>query len=192
MTDGYSATVILHTQRLDLVPGTIPLVDAALAGRAELGEALGATVPASWPPEFLDDAAFAWIRGKLAEPETSDPAWWMYFVVARDPDGSVLVGTGGYKGAPDATGTVEIGYGIVADRRRRGLASEIANALIAQAFADPRVRRVIAETLPELEGSLGVLRVCGFLPTDGASEPGTLRFELLRDAWARRPGQPRA
>jgi RimJ/RimL family protein N-acetyltransferase len=48
------------------------------------------------------------------------------------------------------------------------------------------VRRVIAETLPEREGSIGVLRKCGFTLIDGGSEPGVIRFELDRAAYAMR------
>ncbi|HCU11539.1 MAG TPA: hypothetical protein DGB72_05365 [Gemmatimonadetes bacterium] len=44
----------------------------------------------------------------------------------------------------------------------------------------------IAETLPELEGSIGVLRKCGFTLIDGGSEPGVIRFELDRAAYAMR------
>jgi len=42
------------------------------------------------------------------------------------------------------------------------------------------VQRVIAETLPELTPSIGVLRKCGFRPVGEGSEPGVIRFELTR------------
>jgi RimJ/RimL family protein N-acetyltransferase len=46
------------------------------------------------------------------------------------------------------------------------------------------VRRVIAETLPELAGSIGVLRRCGFRLLGEGSEPGVIRFELRREEHA--------
>ena len=91
-----------------------------------------------------------------------------------------MIGSAGYKGPPTQDGTVEIGYDIVSDHRRRGYASESVRALVSRAFEQPRVRRVIAETLPELIGSIGVLRKCGFEPVGEGSEPGVIRFELTR------------
>jgi hypothetical protein len=52
--------------------------------------------------------------------------------------------------------------------------------LKAKAYCDARVERIIAETLPDLEPSIGVLRKTGFSPVDGGSEPGVVRFEHRR------------
>lgn len=105
----------------------------------------------------------------------------MYFVLLPCSSGSLtLIGTAGYKGPP-VDGVVEVGYGIVSDQRRKGYASEATNALVAHAFADERVRLIIAETLPELVGSQGVLRVCGFSAAGAGSEPGVLRYERCRE-----------
>jgi len=167
------------TARLELLPATPPTLDAALAGRGKLGAALVAQVPLSWPPEFLDDDALAFTRERLGE-DDAQADWWMYFILLREGGARVLVGSGGYKGPPSTDGTVEIGYGIVADRRLRGYASEATLGLIAHAFGWPRVTRVIGETLPALAGSIAVMRRCGMLPVGAGSEPGVIRFELTR------------
>jgi ribosomal-protein-alanine N-acetyltransferase len=73
-----------------------------------------------------------------------------------------------------------VGYGIVSDHRRRGYASEVTRGLLANAFALPGIRRAIAETLPDLLPSIGVLHACGFLLEGEGSEPGVIRFELTR------------
>jgi RimJ/RimL family protein N-acetyltransferase len=179
-----SARSIL-TERLELLPATAPTLDAALAGRMPLGAALVAQVPASWPPEFLDDDALAFTRERLGE-DDAHADWWMYFFLLREAGARVLIGSGGYKGPPAADGTVEIGYGIVGDRRLRGYASEATLGLIARAFAWPRVTRVIGETLPALTGSIAVMRRCGMQSVSGSSEPGVLRFELTRAQHAQR------
>jgi RimJ/RimL family protein N-acetyltransferase len=171
----------IPTPRLALIPATPALLRAALAGRARLADALPAIVPPSWPPEFLDDAALRFTLERLAESPAAD-GWWMYFVLRTEAGAArTLIGSGGYKGPP-ADGTVEVGYGIVSDQRRRGYATEVTRGLVARAFALPAVRRVIAETLPELTASIGVLRKCGFRPAGEGSEPGVIRFELLREA----------
>jgi ribosomal-protein-alanine N-acetyltransferase len=107
----------------------------------------------------------------------------MYFIVLpRQAAQRVLIGSTGYKGPPSAEGTVEVGYSIVSDHRRRGYASEAVRGLVRHAFGVPEVRRVIAETLPELTPSIGVLRKCGFELVGEGSEPGVIRYELARTA----------
>lgn len=175
---------MIRTERLELIPATPGTVRAALEGPEALGAGLSAFVPPTWPPEFLDEDALRWALRKLeAAPEQAE--WWFYFVLLPDEEGRrMLIGSAGYKGPPADDGTVEVGYGIVSDRRRRGYAAEAVRGLLARAFGCPEVRRVIAETFPDLVGSLGVLRACGFRPTsesEDASEPGALRFERMRD-----------
>jgi ribosomal-protein-alanine N-acetyltransferase len=79
---------------------------------------------------------------------------------------------------------VEVGYGIVRDQHRHGYASEAAGGLLARAFASPDVTRVTAETYPELVGSIGVLRRCGFRFIGEGSEPGVIRYEITRAEYA--------
>jgi RimJ/RimL family protein N-acetyltransferase len=169
---------MIHTPRLTLRPATSDLLRAALDGPSALGKALGAVIPDDWPPEYLDEAALRYTMDRLAE-RPADDGWWMYFVMRRD-DGRepTLIGSGGYKGPPDGNGEVEIGYGIVAGERRRGYGSEVARALVHHALAQPGTREVIAETLPELVGSIGVLERCGFRFAGRGSEPGVIRYRL--------------
>jgi hypothetical protein len=106
---------MIATERLELVPATLELTRAALAGQRTLAMELGAAVPASWPLEFLDPRAPEAVRG-----------------------------------------------------------------LLARAFDVPAVHHVVAETMPELIPSIGVLRKCGFRLISEGSEPGVIRFELTR------------
>ena len=81
---------------------------------------------------------------------------------------------------PSEDGTVEIGYGVVAEHQRRGYATETVRAFLAHAFVSPKVRRVIAETYPHLAPSIGVLEKCGFTFIGDGSEPGVIRYEIER------------
>jgi RimJ/RimL family protein N-acetyltransferase len=165
---------------LEIVPATEASTRAALAGAIPLGASLGATVPATWPPEYLDAVSLEYTLLRLAE-APGNAGWWLHFVVLPEPDGGrTLIGSGGYKGPPTSDGTVEVGYGIVSDRRRRGYAAETTRGLLANAFAVPAVTPAIAETLPELTPSIGVLDKCGFRLIGEGSEPGVIRFELTR------------
>lgn len=175
---------MIVTERLELVTATVGLIRAALAGPQSLGASLGAFVPPTWPPEYLDPAALAFTLERLAQ-GPDQARWWLHFVTLKGGRGErTLIGSAGYKGPPAADGTVEVGYGIVSDHRRRGYASEVVRGLLGFAFARPDVRRVIAETLPDLKPSIGVLRKCGFRLIGDGSEHGVIRFELTRAEFA--------
>jgi RimJ/RimL family protein N-acetyltransferase len=168
------------TERLELVPATRQTILAALKGSEALGASLGVTVPATWPPLYLDSPSLEFVLRQMPNGAPRS-AWWLYFIILRDTERpGTLIGSAGYKGAPSADGTVEVGYGIVSDRHRQGYASEAVRGLVSRAFIEPVVSRVIAETLPELAGSIGVLRKCGFRFLGAGSEPGVIRFELTR------------
>ncbi len=172
--------VPITTERLELVPATLDLLAADLASKEELGRALGAAVPDSWPPELYDENAVVFVIDRLRD-DPGVAGWWMRYVVLRGGGGlRVLIGSCGYKGPPDGDGTVELGYGIVAEHQRRGYATEATRGLVDHAFSHADVRRVIAETLPGHVASIGVLEKCGFRLLGEGSEPGVIRYGLDR------------
>ena len=169
---------MIVTERLELIPVTPEIARAAIAGNTALKAVLKAEVPAGWPPLYNDPASFQHVLDQLAK-GSEQSGWWLYLVVLRA--GPVLIGTVGYKGPPSSDGTVELGYGIVTEYQRKGYATEAVKGLVSHALAVPKVRRVIAETLPNLTPSIGVLKTCGFeLMESPGSEPGVVRFELTR------------
>ncbi len=172
---------MILTKRLDLIEATPETVRAAIDDHQRLGELLDANVPAGWPPELLDTSALEWTLRWLENPE-NDRSFGMYWMVLRETVASfrTLVGVAGFKGAPSEDGTVEVGYGVVAEYQRRGFATETVRAFLKHAFEFGNVRRVIAETLPGLVPSIGVLEKSGFRFIGDGSEPGVIRYELLR------------
>jgi len=172
---------VQRTARLELVPGSPELLRAELRGRDALAAVLGADVPASWPPELYDADAIGWMLARL-EQDAAYLQWGFRYFVLRDDARRVAVGAGGYKGPPGDAREVEIGYSVLPEFRRRGFAREASAALVEHAFASGRVDRVIAETLPELTPSIGVLESLGFTLVSDGSEPGVIRFALARGA----------
>ena len=150
-----------------LVRPDLALLDTAVEGDGPLAARLGVAVAPGWV-SFGD--ALAYTRDRVAE-DPGDPRWSTCFFVAEEPP--ELVGWGGFKGPPDAEGAVEIGYEIAPARRGRGLATAAAEAMVADAFADPAVHRVIAHTLPEPNASNHILRKLGFAFDGDALERGT-------------------
>ena len=86
---------------------------------------------------------------------------------------------GGFKGIPDHTGTVEIGYSIFDDFQRKGYATEATCALVDLAY-QTGAAAVIAETLPSLIASQRVLEKNGFVLIGAGSEDGVIRFRHLK------------
>jgi ribosomal-protein-alanine N-acetyltransferase len=92
--------------------------------------------------------------------QAPDP--WQLGFAAVHREAQLVIGSGGFKGPPDAEGMVEIAYGVVPSFQRRGYATEIAKALVDYALHDKRVRLLRAHTLREPNPSTKVLRKCGF------------------------------
>jgi RimJ/RimL family protein N-acetyltransferase len=172
---------MIATPRLRLVPVSIASIEAALSGPEALAAALGVAVPPTWPPDLLDRPALEFTRARLVEHPDAD-GWWFYFVLLPEAMTTTLIGVVGYTGPPDTDGIVEVGYGIVADRQRRGYATEATRALVDRAFATPAVTQVVAQTLPGLTPSIGVLEKLGFRLIGAGSEPGVIRYRLDRTA----------
>ena len=171
---------MLRTARLRLFPVTPALARADLAGPATLGEALGTAVPASWPPEHMDHQAIRWTLDQLG---AGVPGEWLYHYIVREDLGgarTVGVGTAGFTGVPDAEGTVEVGYSVVPEHRRAGVASEAVAALMERAFDVPAVERIIAHTHPGLLPSIGVLVKNGYHLVGAGTDPGVLRYAISR------------
>ena len=169
---------MIKTERLVLRPGTIPELEADLAGPAALSRALGVEVPAEWPPELYDAPAIQWTINCLREQPSQDGFGFYYFIHV-DGARPTAIGVGGFKGGP-IDGVVEIGYGVLAAFRCKGFASEAVRGLLAHAFGDDRVERVIAETLPDLTPSRRVLEKTGFTFVGDGSEEGVIRYAIER------------
>jgi RimJ/RimL family protein N-acetyltransferase len=158
-----------------LVRADVNLMSAALAGDSALAEVLGHEVAVGWATfaEALEPARDALV----ANPDGA--LWGTRLFVSGDPP--VLVGWGGFKGAPN-DGVIELGYEIAESHRGRGLATEAVRAMLVEAFADPTVTAAIAHTLPQRNASNRVLEKVGFqFDGDDAEDADTVwRFRLDR------------
>ena len=174
------------TARLRLIPASVALCDAEARGAAAVGQALGATVPASWPPPVFEPEDVARVRRQL-EADPAPGPWTLHYVLRRvesEGDLPALVGIAGYVAPPTTDGAVEIGYAIVTEFQRVGFATEAVRALLTAAFADARVRVVTATTYAHLHPSIRVLEKSGFIKRSHLPDTGLLRFECERSASA--------
>lgn len=114
------------------------------------------------------DVSPAWLA-RLRAATATDP--WEHGFAVLHRDHARVIGTIGFKGPPDADGAVEIAYGVAPAYQGQGYATEAARALLAFAFADGRVHRVLATTRPHDGPSPGVLRKCGFTLLGTVDDP---------------------
>ena len=89
---------------------------------------------------------------------------WTWVIV--DADGEI-VGECGVKAAPGPDAVVEIGYGLAAPRRGRGLGSRAVRALVGWLAERPDVRAIEAETDAANVASQRVLERAGFVRAGG-------------------------
>jgi RimJ/RimL family protein N-acetyltransferase len=162
----------LETRSLRLVPHAPEHLRDLIRGPEFYAESSG-LVPAKGLRDFIvsDDVSSEWLA--ILENATGADPWRFGFALVHKESGMVI-GNAGFTGPPDATGVVEIAYGVVPDFQGRGYATEAANALVGWAAKNGRVAVVRAHTLPERNASTRVLEKCGFRfveefthPTDG-------------------------
>ncbi|WP_421758897.1 GNAT family N-acetyltransferase [Devosia sp.] len=166
-----------------LIAFSVAALDAEERSADALCVHLEVAQPVSWPPPFNEDAVRNWFRNQLR----ADPAlapWLGHYVVCTIDGSETLVGTAGYKGPPDASGMVEIGYSIVPAYHRMGIGTAMVAALVRQAFADVRVKRITAETPVTFTASRGLLEKCGFASVGNRVHPedGELALNALERA----------
>lgn len=167
---------LIQTRRLALIPFGLELVRAALHDRQQFGRMLTARVPDDWPN---DDVLSMLPQDAMlleAEPGRSE---WSYLVVQTEE--RTLIGDIGFHAPPDAKGSVEIGYDILAAYRRQGYAVEACDALLNWAFQQPGVRYVVAESLANNTASIRVLEKVGLRRFSTTTE--SLWWRLTREEW---------
>lgn len=173
----------VRTSRLELVAATAAMARAdADRNHPLLGDLLDADVPEDWPPATAHDALELWAG--VAEQRPAEAGWWNWFIVRDDagPNDRMLVGSIGFKGPPDASGSVEIGFAVLPSYQAKGFATEAAEALLAWAWRAPQATHIYAETLPYLPAAMRVLEKLGFRYSDDGVEPGAVRLVRTRES----------
>jgi ribosomal-protein-alanine N-acetyltransferase len=160
---------LLETPRITLRPCTPRELLTIIEEPADFEQLLGVSAAEGLRTFFVSaDVSPKWLAA-LRKATGPDP-WRHGFFVVHGESGTVI-GSAGFKGPPDSTGTVEIAYGIVPSFEGRGFATEVAGALVRFASANEQVRTVRAHTLPESNASTRVLLKCGFEHVDTVFDP---------------------
>jgi [ribosomal protein S5]-alanine N-acetyltransferase len=140
---------VVTTEQLELRPLPVAAARALFDDPKTAGRLIGAVVPSDWPLPDLKDVV-----------DRHQPPFGIWVLVERETD--TVVGDIGFHGPPDESGTVEIGYSVLPERRRRGYATEAVRALTSWALEQPGVRAVTASCEPTNIGSIRALERAGF------------------------------
>ena len=126
----------LETARLHLVPIATQNILTLIEHPEHFESQTGLSAAAGLREFYVsDDVSSEWLAG-LRNASGADPWRHGFFVVGRGTHSAI--GSAGFKGPPDASGAVEIAYGIVPSLEGRGYATEAARAMLQWAY-DSRV-----------------------------------------------------
>ena len=171
---------VIHTRRLELAAMSPQFIEAVLSGRRDEAERIaGLKLPKDFPGEH---ARFLRTRLPQMQKDPSAQPWLMRAMVSSDPE-RMMVGHIGFHARPDDGGAAEMGYTVMPEFRRRGYATEAAQALMDWAARKSSVRRFIVSISPGNAPSLAMAAKLGFRQTGQHmdEEDGLeLVFELLR------------
>jgi ribosomal-protein-alanine N-acetyltransferase len=168
---------LIKSRRLSLIAATPELIEKDIKGRDYLSDALDVNIPATWPPDLYGPRAKQFALSQLDD--VAEHGWSFWYLLTHEDPGE-LVGICGFKGRPDESGSVEIGYSILSNCQRKGFATEAVGRLVVWAFSHHNVSEVCAETLPHLVQSIRVLQKNGFELTGAGSESGVIRYAINR------------
>jgi RimJ/RimL family protein N-acetyltransferase len=153
------ATTVIETERLELVPITLAIVEAVMLDRREDARRLiAAEMPPKWPGRALVERAFSASLDRIrANPEKR--LWGDRLMILKGPRRRV-VGSVVFHGFPD-DGVAEVGYGVDEDVQRMGFATEATRAAVQWALEQESIHTVQARTFPWHRASIRVLEKVG-------------------------------
>jgi RimJ/RimL family protein N-acetyltransferase len=164
---------IIHSSRLELIALSPDVLRASLREDLESASRLiDLSIPQDWlEAKWLIEMRLAKIRANPAlEP------WLLRAVGLRET--RTMIGFIGFHGLPGAEylnsyapGSVEFGYTIFPEYRRKGFASEAARALMDWATRAHGVRRFVLSISPANEPSLRLARKFGFRKVGSVTDP---------------------
>ncbi|NUM71707.1 MAG: GNAT family N-acetyltransferase [Ignavibacteriaceae bacterium] len=160
---------------LKIIPVTAETAKFELEKNPGFGEAIGAEVPANWPPEILADALGYFYNLLRENPQNT--GWYGWYAIDESSGKPVLAGSIGFFGPPDENGIVETGYSVLPQFQNRGLASEMIRQLTNHAFSTGKVRFIEAETDHDNTASQKVLIRNGFRLISANNEKYRYRLE---------------
>jgi RimJ/RimL family protein N-acetyltransferase len=151
---------MIDTLRLTLIPLTLDQIKLHIADNYRLEASLGLKKGHRAVVEPLMSVITHFTVPRLKDP-TLNPLYHTVWI-AIDREKRLIVADAKFKGEPDETGSVEIGYGTYPAFQRQGYMTEMVGGLVRWVLEQPGVQRVVADTDAENVASQKVLEKNGF------------------------------
>jgi len=152
---------LITTCRLELHPLSLNQLTIGLKSISELSDGLALPLESDLFEGVVSRAVKMKIEKMITASEETHK-WFTYWLIVLKVE-KIGVGLAGFKGLPDISGSVEIGYGINEKHRGKGFMSEAVKALVQWAFLSDTCSRVTATSvLTDNFASQKVLLNAGF------------------------------
>ncbi len=151
---------MIETPRLTLLPLSLNQLQLHVADSSQLEVSLGLLKGHRKVVEPLLSVIVHFTVPRLNDP-ARDPLYNTVWI-AIDRQKRQIVADAKFKGEPDETGTVEIGYGTYPAFQRQGYMAEMVGGMVRWVGQQPGVLRVVADTDAENVASQKVLEKTGF------------------------------
>lgn len=149
----------IHEAEMMLVAVTLESCEAERQG--QLAGFLDAKLPPVWPPPHVEGVSAIFEEILRESPYLVGFLGWYW--TAMSSNERHLVGFGGFKGAPDERGWLEIGYAVSEAHQGHGYATRAVGALTRWARTCDQVKGVRAQVRPANMASRKVLKRNGFV-----------------------------
>jgi [ribosomal protein S5]-alanine N-acetyltransferase len=163
--------MMIETERTQLMPFTIELIDAAYSKNYSKLESIGIAANQEWPePDLLE--ALPVFRNLILENGINGFNSW----IIKDKKTNEVIGSLGFLGNPDEKGNVEIGFGIIPSKRNKGYCIETVKELIIWVKKQKGVQCIKAQCERTNEGSKKILYKLGF--GEKQEQNGLMNWEM--------------
>lgn len=156
----------LTTERLILIPYTLEICKNLVNNDFSDLFKMGLKKGISWPDKDVIETLPKIINNlsKVNSP-TGFESW---MIIKKDT--LEIIGDLGFKGFNYENQSIDIGYGIIQEERRKGFAEEAVRKMIKWAFSNEMVKEITAGCLPDNHTSMNLLKKFCFMETNKDSE----------------------
>jgi len=165
----------LVSSRLRLATMSVCALRSELTKDGRLGTILNAEVPHEWPPEHWEPHVFELLL-KMFQENGEQQRLCRYVLLPRQGAVPLLIGVVNGFLWPERPLEIEIGYSIVSAFQRNGYGYEATERFVQFLSEDWPHHGLMAQTYPQLTGSVRILEKLGFQPDGPGQEEGVVVF----------------
>lgn len=149
----------LTTERLILIPYTLQICNNLLNNNFSDLKIMKLKKGKGWPDKDVIETLPRIINNLLKVESATGFESWM--IIKKET--AEIIGDLGFKGFNFIKNTIDIGYGIIKEERRKGYAEEAISELINWAFSNEIVKEITASCLIENTNSINLLTKFNFI-----------------------------